>query len=69
MSNTFAFTFGTNHPLGNQYIKIVAPDFGTARTEMFRHFDKHWAFQYTWEDFQESIEKYNYTQAGRTLYV
>lgn len=60
---TYYFTFLTCHytedgiPLGNYYIRILAPDYGEARRTMFSVFDDKWGFQYGEEDMKGQTEE------------
>lgn len=73
---TTYFTFGVGHPLHDRYVKIVAPTRTEAREEMFRVFGKHWAFDYSEEQWRspragepgarDMAEAYGYTELPMT---
>lgn len=54
---TFYFTFGIGHALNDRFQPIVAPDIERAREKMYKTFGYDWAFVYTQNEFQESINK------------
>lgn len=60
----YVFTFGSNHYTQDgvrldQYFVVLEGTFGETRDAMFRVRGNKWAFQYTWEEFEPQIEKYN----------
>lgn len=52
---TFYFTFGIGHALGNKFQQVVADDMEQARETMCNTFGDSWAFGYTQQEFQKSI--------------
>ena len=55
------FTFGYGQRHQNGYVKIIDPDFGSARQKMIDRYGLEWAFQYSdkeWSDWEERRPPY-----------
>ena len=62
---TFYFTFGSDHPLRDNWIEILAENGHAAREIMVAHFGTRWAFQY--EDVDWKPEYCPGGRVGRVL--
>ena len=58
--NNWYFTFGCGTKHADRYVKITTSDYGRARQLMFERYGKKWAFQYSEEEYDEAIAKWNY---------
>ena len=61
----YVFTFGMGHELTHRYLVIWATDFASARTIMFEHHGRNWAFQYTWDEWAKGVAEAQ--SRGQTL--
>lgn len=53
---TWIFTFGLGREHGGHYVKFTGT-YGEARDKMIAKYGDQWAFQYSMEEWQESLDK------------
>ena len=54
----WAFTFSFSDEERRSRYVVFTGTYKEARTKMFKKFDRHWAMQYPWDEFQEQITEY-----------
>lgn len=63
MEEKWYFTFGVNHIFSKRYV-VIDGSYVEAREKMFNVFGGKWSMQYSFEEFEPQIEKYNLSHLG-----
>jgi hypothetical protein len=61
MLNTYIGTFGVNHTLGKNFVRVTADNYTAARELMFQIYGQKWAFLYS-SELEAGVEMWKLTE-------